>query len=139
MTAEQIRLVGTSFPAIAELSEPIAALFYGRLFEMAPEVRPLFKQDIAIQGRKLMDMLTVLVGNLDRFEELTPMLEAMGQRHAGYGVQTAHYAVLQGALLWAIGAAIEDEFSHELKAAWRALIEDVSAAMMQGAAELRPR
>jgi nitric oxide dioxygenase len=67
------------------------------------------------------------------------MLKAMGQRHAGYGVRPTHYTTVASALIWAIGAALQDEFSSELKAAWRALIEAVSAVMIDGAAELLPR
>jgi len=139
MTPEQVRLVRDSYPAIAEQSEPIAALLYGRLFELAPEVRPMFKQEIAIQGRKLMDMLAALVGHLDRFADLEPMVKAMGQRHAGYGVKLQHYEVVSSALIWAIGFALHDELSPDLKAAWRALIQMVSAVMMEGASELLPR
>ena len=139
VTAEQVQLVRDSFPAIAEVSPAVADLFYGRLFQLAPEVRPMFKQDIAIQGRKLMDMLAALVGNLDHLEALAPMLRAMGQRHAAYGVQPGHYEIVSSALLWAIGITLHDEFSRELKAAWQAVIETVSAVMLDGAAELAPR
>ena len=66
MTTQQRRLVQESFPAISESSGPITQLFYGRLFELAPEVRPMFRQDIAVQARKSMDMLAALVTNLDR-------------------------------------------------------------------------
>ena len=86
-----------------------------------------------------MDMITALVENLDRFEELAPMLKAMGQRHSAYGVQLGHYATVASALIWAFGIALEDEFSPELKAAWTAVIDAVSAVMKQGAAELLPR
>ena len=135
----QVRLIRDSFPGITALSGPIAMLFYGRLFDLAPEVRPMFRQDIAVQGRKLMDMLTALVANLNQFEELEPMLKAMGQRHAAYGVQSGHYSTVSSALLWAFGIALEDEFSPELKAAWRTLIDEVSTVMKAGAAELLPR
>jgi hemoglobin-like flavoprotein len=136
MTPEQIRLVRDSFPGIAELSRPIALLFYGRLFEVAPEVQPMFKQDIAVQGRKLMEMLTALVTNLDQFEEMEPALKALGQRHAGYGVQPDHYPMVAAALIWAFGLALEGEFSPDLKAAWLAVIEAVAAVMKSGAASL---
>jgi nitric oxide dioxygenase len=139
VTPKQIRLVRESFPAISALSGPIANLFYGRVFELAPEVRPMFRQDIAVQGRKLMDMLTALVDNLTRFEELKPMLKALGQRHAGYGVQPRHYETVASALIWAFGIALDDEFSPELKTAWRTLIDSVGAVMKEGAAELLPR
>jgi len=99
----------------------------------------MFRQDIAVQGRKLMDMLTALVDNLTRFEELKPMLKALGQRHAGYGVQPRHYETVASALIWAFGIALDDEFSPELKTAWRTLIDSVGAVMKEGAAELLPR
>jgi nitric oxide dioxygenase len=139
VTPEQVQLVRDSFAGIAEVSQPVAALFYGRLFELAPEVRPMFKQDIAIQGRKLMDMLAALVQNLDRFEEMSAVLKAMGQRHSGYGVLPAHYKTVSSALLWALGVTLQDEFTPQLKAAWRAVVEAVSTTMMEGAAELDPR
>jgi nitric oxide dioxygenase len=138
MTREQVRLVRDSFPEIAELSRPIALLFYGRLFEVAPEVQPMFKQDIAVQGRKLMEMLTVLVTNLDQFEELEPALRALGQRHAGYGVKPQHYATVASALIWSLGLALEGAFTRDLKAAWIEVIEAVATVMKNGAAALPP-
>ena len=72
-----------------------------------------------------MDMLTTLITNLERFEELEPLLKAMGQRHAGYGVQPGHYETVTSALIWAFGIALEGEFTPELKSAWCAVIEAV--------------
>jgi hemoglobin-like flavoprotein len=138
MTPAQKQLIRTSFPSIAELSGPIAMLFYGRLFEIDPELRPMFKQDIELQGRKLMDMLTTLTTNLDRFEELVPVLKALGQRHAGYGVRQEHYDLVTTALVWAFGTALDREFYPELRAAWRTLIELTATVMKDGAAELPP-
>ena len=37
---------------------------YGRLFQVAPELRPLFHGNIAVQGRKFVDMLGALVSEL---------------------------------------------------------------------------
>lgn len=139
VTPQQKRLIRDSFSEISELSEAVAQLFYGRLFELAPEVRPMFRADIVVQGRKLMDMLTTLVGNLEHFEELEPMLRALGQRHVGYGVKPEQYATMSAALIWAIGIALEDEFSPELRAAWTDLIQAVSAVMKDGAAALSPQ
>jgi hemoglobin-like flavoprotein len=138
LTPDQKRLIAAGFPDVAELAEPIALLFYGRLFELAPEVRPLFRQDIAVQSRKLMDMLAALVANLGKFEELEPMLRAMGQRHAGYGVKPQHYSIVSTALIWAFGTALEENFPPDLKAAWAVLIDQVSAVMKDGAAALAP-
>jgi len=138
ITPQHKRLVQESFPAISDLSGPITKLFYGRLFELAPQVRPMFRQDIAVQGRKLMDMLAALVNNLDRIEALDPALRALGQRHAGYGVRPEHYATVGDALIWAFGIALAGEFTPESIRAWRELIVEVSTVMKDGADELTP-
>jgi len=138
MTPREKQLVRESFPAIREAAVPLALLFYGRLFQLNPALRPLFHQDISVQSRKLMDMLIAVVDSLDHFKELEPMLRAMGQRHAGYGVRLEHYATLKSALLWAFGQGLGAEFFPDVRAAWTAVIDAISAAMMAGAAELPP-
>jgi hemoglobin-like flavoprotein len=137
MTASQIKLVQESFPSISEQGGAIAMLFYGRLFQMQPQLRPMFRQDIQLQGQKLMDMLSTLTGSLDRFATLTPILRALGQRHAGYGVRDEHYTAVSTALLWALGTALDGEFPQDLKSAWVAVIDAVSDVMKAGAAEVK--
>lgn len=138
MTPEQKQLIRESFPAIREMAGPVSLLFYGRLFALEPALRPMFRQDIELQGRKLMDMLTAVVDNLDHFEGLAPTLRALGQKHAGYGVRPEHYQTVARALMWALGQALDTQFYPELRTAWLAIIEAVSLSMKKGAAELLP-
>ena len=79
MTSEQKRLVRESFQSISDSLGPISLLFYARLFEQDPSLRPMFVQDIAIQGRKLMSTLTTVVQNLDDLDQLSPALRALGR------------------------------------------------------------
>jgi len=136
MTPEQKHLIRESFPAIREVAGPVSLLFYGRLFALEPALQPMFRQDIELQGRKLMDMLTTVVDNLDHFEGLAPTLRALGQKHVGYGVRPEHYQVLAQALIWALAQALDTAFYPELRSAWLGVIEAVSLAMKDGAAEL---
>jgi len=133
MTARQKQKVRESFPVIREVAGPLSQLFYGRLFELQPGLRPMFRHDLASQGRKLMEMLSVIVDHLDRLESLDPVLRELGRRHAGYGVLPQHYATVEQALLWSFGHAMEYEFDDELEGAWRAIITEVSNAMLAGA------
>ena len=55
-------------------------MFYGRLFEIAPEVRPLFKGDMAEQGRKLMATLAVVVGSLHSLPTILPAVSTLGEK-----------------------------------------------------------
>src|SRR6266536_263696 len=78
MTADQVRLVRDSLDALREDAEPFALLFYGKLFELDPESRRLFHNDLAMQGRKVMDMLTSVVESLDDFQPMRARLAALG-------------------------------------------------------------
>ena len=49
MTPHQIKLVQTSFSHVAPIATIAADLFYGRLFEIAPQVRRLFPEDLREQ------------------------------------------------------------------------------------------
>ena len=121
---------------LLEMAGPLSQLFYGRLFQLDPSVRPMFRGDMRAQGRKLMDMLAVLVEGLDHPEQHLPLLRALGQRHAGYGVKPEHYEMVRAALGWAFAQALQLEFTGDVKDAWLALIEEVNTAMKAGAAEL---
>ena len=100
MTPQQIDLVQTSFKKVV----PIAATAAG-LFEIAPEVRPMFPQDLKEQKVKLMAMLGTAVGSLHKLDTILPAVKALGERHKGYGVTAAHYAPVGAALLWTLGRA----------------------------------
>ncbi len=120
-------------PAVAQSPLPFSQLFYGRVFQLAPAARGMFKGDIAAQGVKLTDMLGTLVASLDRREEVIPVLHALGQRHEAYGVQPAHYAVVTAALLWTLRQVLQEDFPAETEQAWAALLDTVSQVMMEGA------
>ncbi len=133
MTPREKQLVRDSLPSIRDVAGPVSKLFYGRLFELEPSLRGLFHEDIGRQGLKLVDMLSAVVDNLDRIEALNPVLQSMGKRHVEYGVTTRHYELLEQAMLWSLGIALEREFDPETRDAWRKVFDAVSLAMQQGA------
>ena len=61
MTPKQVALVQDSFAKVALTSEAAAMLFYDRLFEIAPQTRAMFPDDMIEQRRKLMAMLAGVV------------------------------------------------------------------------------
>ena len=119
MTPEQVQLVQRSFVKIAALGDQAAVLFYQRLFELDPALRPLFKGDLARQRSNLRSALVLVVGTLDRLEEILPAVSALGRRHAGYGVEPEHYATVGGALIWTLEQGLGAEFTAPLRRAWR--------------------
>src|SRR5271166_1173045 len=100
MREDQKALLRETFALIAPDAEAVAAIFYRRLFELDPALRPLFKSDMTAQGHKLMAMIGMVIANLDRLEAVVPAVRELGKRHAGYGVVVAHYGTMSGALFW---------------------------------------
>jgi hemoglobin-like flavoprotein len=96
LLASHIMLARTSFARVLPISEAAADLFYDRLFEIAPQVRPLFPDDLREQKRKLMAMLGMAVGALNDLETLVPKVKALGARPVAYGATAAHYEVNNG-------------------------------------------
>lgn len=118
MTPDQVKAIQDSFAKVAPISEQAAALFYGRLFEIAPNVKPLFKSDIKEQGRKLMATLAVVVNGLSNLETVLPAASALAKRHVDYGVTAADYAPVGAALLWTLEQGLGADWTPELASAW---------------------
>lgn len=134
MTPEQIELVQITWAKVAPNADQVAALFYDRLFEIAPEVKPLFTGDMLEQGKKLMAMLNMAVTSLDHLEQMLPAVHEMGVRHTSYGVQPEHYDAVAEALLWTLEKGLRETFGPDAREAWAAVYSALAAEMKEAAA-----
>lgn len=134
MTPEQIALVQSSWQKVVPIRDKAAQLLYGRLFEIDPSLESMFKGDMTDQGRKLTAMLTTIVSQLNHLDELVPAAQALGRRHARYGVKEEHYATVGDAFLWTLGAGLGDDFTEEVKTAWITAYTTLSNVMIDAAA-----
>jgi len=138
MNSKQISLVEASWKKVLIVGDAAANLFYTRLFTLDPSLRPMFKGEMRQQGRKLIGMITVAVNGLARIETLVPVIEALGRRHAGYGVQEHHYATVAEALLWTLEQGLGKDFTPEVKQAWTEAY-GLLAGTMQAAARVEAK
>jgi hemoglobin-like flavoprotein len=119
LTARQKDLVRSTWAQVLPISDEAASLFYGRFFEIDPTTRPLFAStDMAEQGRKLMQMIDVVVAGLDSLDRIAPAVEDLGRRHVDYGVRNEHYESVGAALLWTLDQDLGEEFTPETEEAW---------------------
>lgn len=135
MTPEQIAHVQNTFKMVLPIKETAAKLFYDRLFALDPELRPMFKGDMAEQGRKLMTVLATAVGNLEKLDEILPTVQALGEQHAEFGVKPEHYNTVGEALIWTLEQGLTDSFTTEVKEAWVAVYGALSGVMQEAAAK----
>lgn len=133
MTPQQVAEVQASFAKVAPIADQAAALFYGRLFETAPETRALFAADMHIQGQKLMAALATVVNSLDRIEVVIPVAQDLARRHIAYGVQPGHYELVGAALLWTLEQGLGDKFTPGVRTAWTAAYAALSEVMIAAA------
>ena len=135
MTPQERSLVQESFAAVRPISDQAAAMFYDRLFTIAPEVKPLFKGDMSEQGKKLMQMLAVAVNGLNNLEAILPAVQELGRKHVDYGVTAAHYQPVGEALLWTLEQGLGEAFDDDTRAAWAAAYGLLAGVMCDAAAE----
>lgn len=138
MTPAQVKLVQDSFKMVEPIAPQAADLFYGRLFEIAPHVRPLFPDDISKQKEKLMSMLSTAVGNLHQVDKIIPAVQDLGRRHVGYGVTADQYKPVGEALIWTLEKGLGAAFTADVKEAWITVYGTLESVMTAAAAEVAP-
>jgi nitric oxide dioxygenase len=133
LTEEQIDLIQASFAEVRPISVEAARLFYARLFDIAPEVEPMFRGDMADQGAKLMATLGVVVSGLRNLGELMPTAADLAARHVTYGVTPRHYTPVGEALIWTLEQGLGETFTPAHRTAWETAYAILSTAMVASA------
>jgi hemoglobin-like flavoprotein len=133
MQQHTITLVQDSWQKVAAIAPQAAELFYQNLFTADPSLKPLFKGDMPVQGQKLMQMIGAAVGKLNDLPTLVPVLQGLGKRHVGYGVEDSHYQTVGAALLKTLGQGLGADFTAEVKAAWTEVYTVMADVMVAAA------
>jgi len=142
MTPEQIRTVQSTWREIAPMSADAARLFYGKLFELDPRLRSLFRADIEQQGPRFMAAIDTAVDALAEVEAVVPSILELGRRHAHYGVQERDYQAVEAALLWTLEKGLGCSFTPDVKDAWTlayAILDNMMKSAMAPGAQQNQR
>lgn len=128
----------TSFDHVAPRGDELMDVFYRRLFDAAPAVRPLFPDDMRKQKTMLLGALVLLRKSLRDLEAIVPKLRELGARHVGYGAQPEHYPVVGAVLIASLAEVAGDAWSARFEHAWTTAYGIVAATMLEGAATAEP-
>lgn len=119
LTDAQVEMVQESFTKVAPIADTAASIFYNKLFEIAPQVKPMFgNADMAEQGKKLMTTIGIAVKGLTNLEKIVPTVQRLGVSHIEYGVKKEHFPIVAEALLYTLEQGLGDDWNDELKEAW---------------------
>ncbi len=137
MTPTDLQIVRDTWTKVLPIADQAAVLFYDRLFNIAPDVKPLFAgTDMAAQRGKLLAALSLAVQKLSDTDALVPVLEELGRGHVGYGVKDEHYDAVGSALLWTLEKGLGADFTEEARAAWAGVYGLVSTTMRRAANQM---
>ena len=134
LTKPEIEMVQSDWKKVLPIADTAATLFYGRLFDLDPSLRPMFKADLTEQKKKLLQTLSAAVSGLDDVGTLVPVLQALGKKHTGYGVKISHYATVGTAFIWTLKQGLGAGFNASHEAAWANVYDLLSKTMIAGAA-----
>ena len=92
--------------------------FYERLFDVHPSSRAQFKQNIIVQGKALVNMISACLSLLNKPTELLKALENMAKMHTSRGVMAHQYGIVGECLLWTFDHCLGSEFTDAAKTGW---------------------
>jgi class 3 adenylate cyclase len=122
----------SSLHTMLEDQDRFARIFYDKVFEIAPEARSLFRNDMIEQGRLLTHMLGGIVYSLSRPEHLTSGLQKLGESHIAYGVKSEYYPAVKQAMMQTIDECLGDSKTAKTMDAWNKALDYVMDVMQNG-------
>lgn len=134
LSHQQVQLIKHSWISFRTIDPSfVGDVFYGKLFLDNPSFRRMFPKNMDEQYRKLIDMLSVIVGRLDNPNDMLNDIAAMARRHVHYGVKPEHYDQVGKALLWTLENGLGKDWNGELKQAWSSCYNMIATTMIHAA------
>ena len=131
MTQDQILLIKKTWSIFREIDPVlIGDVFYSKLFFDMPQLENLFHTQKDDQSKKLVNMLSVIIGRLDNLEALTEEIKQLAIRHVQYGVKEQHYKAVGTALLWTLQQGLGKDWDEGVKEAWASCFNILSTTMI---------
>ena len=133
MTPEQVNLINQSFDEMWPIRRNLAAQFYSRFFETAPDARRLFPDDMGRLHLKLMNTIAAIVGALDNRALFHSIIGHTALQHARFGMTSSQLTAFGDALIWSLEQQLGVAFTPVLREAWIALYKEMQTEMINAA------
>lgn len=120
LSENTIAIVKSTAPLLRQHGLAITSRMYERLF-VNEEVKQMFDQAAQESGEQPRRLAAAILGyaeNVDKLQNLTPVVQRMVARHVECGVKAEHYPYVAEALLPAIRDVMGEGATDEVLAAW---------------------
>ena len=132
MTVQQTALVQKTWKLFRDINPQVVGdVFYSKLFTEVPSVKKLFKNPMVSQYKKLVDMISMIVGRLHEIDAVTNDIREMAKRHVQYGVRPEHYTAVGDALMWTLQQGLGADWDAEVEAAWNICYQLLADTMIE--------
>jgi nitric oxide dioxygenase len=133
-----INLLDASIIRMTARGDELARVFYRRLFDVHPNLRPMFPSNLAAQQTRLLDTLRFVTHTLRAPTEVRDRLRRLGEFHRGRHVRPEHYPIVCEGLLAAMAEISGRDWTPTLEAEWRRALQQISIIMIKGAIAAPP-
>ncbi len=135
MIDQEIQIVQNTWYDVTKNEDPkIGVLFYTRLFEEAPRLKIIFKNDITIHGKRFESMMNYLVNKLNN-SNVIHEARSLGRKYAEYGITTEHYDHIKEALFWALRTKLREKWTPDVMVSWIWFYSTLSCIMKDAGRE----
>lgn len=116
-----IEIVKSTVPVLEAHGEQITKRFYELMFSNHPELLNIFNHANQRQGRQsqaLARAIYAAAANIDRLEDIMPVVKQIGHKHRALHIQPEHYPIVGKHLLLAIKDVLGDAATDDILEAW---------------------
>lgn len=126
-----ITIAKNSLAQAHEHFKPGDTYFYDQLFTYAPNLKTMFRDDLAGQGMKFMSTLATIIEAFEHSAQDNTELAELAKGHAAMGIEARHFAPMLDALIDTLKRTLGPEFSPQIETAWRNAFSEISDQMIR--------
>jgi nitric oxide dioxygenase len=134
-----VSTVKATAPVLREHGLEITQRMYALLFQ-DEQIKSLFNEShhrgVGTQPRSLAGAVHAYAANIDRLEELGPVVERIAQKHVALNILPEHYPAVGRALIGALRDVLGQAATEEVIAAWTEAYEFLAQILMRREQEL---
>ncbi len=121
LTTEDIKIVKSTVPLLAEGGTAVTQYFYQRMFSHNPELNDTFNLSNQHTGRQieaLFQAIAAYAQNIDNLSALKHMVERIAHKHTSFHIKPDDYKIVGHHLIETLRELLPEQFTPDVERAW---------------------
>lgn len=121
LTTEDIKIVKSTVPLLAEGGTAVTQHFYQRMFRHNPELNDIFNMSNQHTGRQieaLFQAIAAYAQNIDNLSVLKHMVERIAHKHTSFHIKPDDYKIVGHHLIETLRELLPEQFTQDVERAW---------------------